>query len=64
MKNTFHFRPGFYVPMEKNDSALYQEEYIGSVQKIARSFDITIGSEKRTDLSWQGNLLSHCLFLT
>lgn len=59
-KNTFHYRPGLYLSMEKTDSGFYQVEYIDSVQKIARRFDVTIGSGERgqTYLSWQNNLLT------
>jgi nitrate/TMAO reductase-like tetraheme cytochrome c subunit len=59
-KNIFHYRPGLYVSMEKTDSGLYQVEYIDSVQKIARRFDITIGSGERgqTYLSWQNNFIN------
>ena len=59
-KNTFHYRPGLYVSMEKTDSGFYQVEYVDSIRKIARRFDITIGSGERgqTYLSWQGNLLT------
>ena len=59
-KNTFHYRKGLYVSMEKTDSGFYQVEYVDSIRKIARKFDITVGSGERgqTYLSWQGNLLT------
>jgi len=59
-QNIFHYHKGLYVSMEKNDSGFYQVEYANGIRKIARKFDITVGSGERgqTYLSWQGNLLT------
>jgi hypothetical protein len=58
--NVFNYRPGLVVKMEKTDSGIYQVEYIDGVKKIARRFDITIGSgiHGQTYLSWQDNELN------
>ncbi len=58
-KNTFPFHPGLYVEMEKRDSGLFQVAYSNDIEKVARRFDIVMGSgaKGQTFLSWQGNSL-------
>ncbi|MEO8766655.1 MAG: cytochrome c3 family protein [Ginsengibacter sp.] len=57
--NKYQYDANLYVAMEKRDSGLYQVAYLNGVEKIAKRFDIVVGSAARgqTFLSWQGNHL-------
>lgn len=58
-KNIFPFHPGLYVEMEKRDSGYFQVAYLNGVEKIAKRFDIVVGSgaKGQTYLSWVNNEL-------
>ncbi len=58
-KNIFPFHPGLFVAMEKRDSGLFQVAYLKDIEKVARRFDIVMGSgtKGQTYLSWKGNEL-------
>ncbi|MEO7962040.1 MAG: multiheme c-type cytochrome, partial [Ginsengibacter sp.] len=58
-ENIFSFHPGLYVSMERRDSGLYQAAFSQGVEKVARRFDIIMGSgtKGQTFLAWQGNNL-------
>ena len=53
-KNIFPFHPGLYVAMEKRDSGYFQVAYSKGVEKIAKRFDIVVGSgaKGQTYLTW------------
>ncbi|HXB92707.1 MAG TPA: multiheme c-type cytochrome [Puia sp.] len=56
-KNRFAYGDGMVVAMEKRDSGLFQVGYLQGVEKIARRFDIVVGSgaKGQTYLSREGN---------
>ena len=58
-KNYFEYYPGLVVTMEKRDSGLYQVAYSKGVEKVAKRFDIVIGSgtKGQTFLWWKENNL-------
>jgi len=58
-QNIYPYNPSVYIAMEKRDSGLYQVAYSNGIEKIARRFDITVGSgtKGQTFLSWKGNNL-------
>jgi nitrate/TMAO reductase-like tetraheme cytochrome c subunit len=58
-KNIFPYNPSLFVEMERRDSGLYQVAYNNGVEKIARRFDIVVGSgaKGQTYLSWRNNHL-------
>lgn len=57
--NVYEFHPGLFVAMEKRDSGLYQVAYSKGIEKVARRFDIVVGSgaKGQTFLSWRGDNL-------
>ena len=58
-KNIYPYYPGLFVAMEKRDSGMYQVAYSKGVERLARRFDIVMGSgaKGQTFLSWKGNSL-------
>lgn len=58
-KNTFIFNPAIFVSMEKRNDRFYQVAYAKGIEKLARPFDIVVGSGKRgqTFLYWDINKL-------
>ena len=58
-KNRYPYNPSLFVAMEKRDSGLYQVVYSNGVEKIARRFDIVVGSgaKGQTYLDWKNNNL-------
>lgn len=58
-KNIFAFHPGLYVAMEKRDSGFFQVSYSNGIEKIAKRFDIVVGSgaKGQTYLTWYKNEL-------
>lgn len=58
-KNTFLFKDGTEIVMEKRDSSFYQVEYIDSVKKMNRRMDIVFGSGNKGQsfLNWYNNRL-------
>src|SRR6185312_6620193 len=58
-KNIFAFSKDTMVKMEKRDNYYYQVEYIYGVEKLARRFDIVVGSgtKGQTFLNWGDNQL-------
>ena len=58
-KNIFAFSSDTIVKMEKRGNFYYQVEYIYGVEKLARRFDIVVGSgaKGQTFLNWGDNQL-------
>ncbi len=58
-KDIFLFHPGLIVAMEKRDSGLYEVAYSEGVEKVARRFDIVMGSgtKGQTYAYWKDNEL-------
>ena len=59
-KNEYAYLGRATVKMEKRDSGLFQVGYLSGEEKVARRFDIVIGSGTmgQSFLNWQGNRLS------
>lgn len=58
-KNIYPYNDHLFVGMEKRDSGFYEVAYSRGVEKIARRFDIVMGSgaKGQTYLSWKNNEL-------
>ena len=57
--NSFSFSPHTTVAMEKRDSGYYQVAYADGIEKVARRFDIAIGSgtKGQTSIYWHNQQL-------